>query len=102
MTREILSQAAGVCVDFSHLEETRLLNSEIYQNNLEMIRSYPRGCAHLSAVENKEGVHFLSDLSQMDYLKNYPVEMFPLILAVELENPLARQLEVIDYIKKML
>lgn len=99
----VVKQTAGVCIDFAHLEEARQLSPEEYKQDLSIMEDSLHGCAHLSAVKGDSlSYHFLDNLSEMDYLKNYPAELFPPILAIELENPLAQQLEIIDYIKKML
>lgn len=113
LSEETIKQVAGVCIDFSHLEESKRMFPTVYKANLSMIKQFPSGCAHLSAVRDQMyhdddlkrdlySNHLLEKLSDMDYLKNYPAEFFPPILAIELENPLAQQLEIIDYIKKML
>ncbi len=102
---------AGVCLDFSHLQDAQLLRSSDYENNLEILKKYPVGCNHISAIgkeityyDGKDGKmpfhskHFFNDLSQFDYLKQYPKEFFSKFCAMEVENSLQEQLKAIDYI----
>ncbi|MDD4476924.1 MAG: hypothetical protein PHY40_02080 [Patescibacteria group bacterium] len=111
---EELINYAGVCVDFSHLENERLRGSDLYEHSLLTLKKYPRGCAHLGPVKNvsyvnmengKEYEHYdshrVEKLSEFDYLKKY-VDLIPKIAAVEVENSLTEQLEAIEYIKKQL
>ena len=101
----------GVCLDFSHLENRRLLNQDVYRNEIEIIEKYPCGCNHISAIKkfpfrNKDKLkydsHYLEDLSEMDYLKRYPVNYFSSIIAIELENTIEKQLMVKNYIIELL
>ncbi len=110
-----IKQFAGVCLDFSHLQDAKLLRPQDYENNLKILEKYPIGCNHISAIkkeityfEDKNGKrpfyssHVFTDLSQFDYLKQYPQEFFSQFCAMELENSLAEQLKAIDYIVKLL
>lgn len=108
-----VNQVAGLCVDFSHLETVRRSNKEYYLSDLAMLEEHRAGCAHISAVAagpyynfetNKIQYdrHFLENLSEMDYLLGYPAKYFPPVMAIELENSLAEQLKIKDYIMKLL
>jgi len=103
---------AGLCLDFSHLESDRLLDQKKYGQRLAVIKKYKIGCNHIAAVsrnplaETENGktnsLHFdkhsFQDLSEFDYLKNYPKEFFSEFCAIEVENSLKEQLKAIDYI----
>ncbi len=102
---------AGLCLDFSHFHDAKLLRPNDYENNLNIIKKYPIGCNHISAMDKEVNFydgpngkqpfysnHFFTDLSQFDYLKNYPKEFFSNFCAIEVENSLADQLKAIDYI----
>jgi len=101
-----LNEYAGICLDFSHLENDRLLFPERYNQTLEMIKNFKVGCAHLSAIRKEQHPdperpeeprydwHLLEKISEMDYLKNYPQKYFPEFMAIELENSLEEQLEI--------
>lgn len=109
---EELKQFAGVCLDFSHLEDERRLDKGRFAARIELLEKYPIGCNHVSAVPdkghideyNKEiyAMHHFEDLSEFDYLKNYPERYFSDFIAMELENPLEEQLKAIDYILSIL
>jgi len=106
-----LSKYAGICIDFSHLENDRLLIPERYEQIVSMVKKAKIGCAHLSAIrtethfdlerpsESRHDFHKLEKLSEMDYLKNYPQEYFPEFMAIELENSLEEQLKIKKYIE---
>lgn len=105
---------AGICIDFSHLENDRLLYPERYEQSLQIIKKTKIGCAHLSAIrsairldrevteEVRHDFHKLENMTDMDYLKNYPREYFPEFMAIELENSLTEQLKIKDYIENSL
>jgi len=104
-----LKEFAGLCIDFSHLENDRLLQPERFENFKKLISSFPVGCNHINAIQKEEHFdeeiredrrdrHFFRDLSELDYLKNYPAGYFSDFIALEMENDLAAQLEAKEYI----
>ncbi len=110
---EEIKNFAGICIDFIHLDEknTGLLHN--YSRDIEVIKKYPCGCAHIGAMpksifslgrfeKDYHLGHLLNDFSDLDYLAKYPKSFFPSIIALELENSLARQLEIRDYLGKFL
>lgn len=111
-TEKELDSFTGICLDFSHLENDRRLNKEVFQGTIEMFKKYPIGWAHVSAVMETPHVdidgyftyheHRLKNFSELDYLKNYPLNYFPNFIAMELTNPLKEQQKAIDYILKIL
>lgn len=46
-----LNDYAGICIDFSHLENDKILFSDRYRQSLRMIKNHKIGCAHLSAIK---------------------------------------------------
>lgn len=114
---EEIKDFAGICLDFSHLENDRLLHQKSYQQNLEALKECQKtkdcliGCNHISAVpdithNDLEGspiysIHYLKDFSELDYLKNFPANWFSSFIAIELENSLEEQLRAIEYITDM-
>jgi len=109
---EELKQFAGVCVDFSHLENDRLLNQEKYQHDIAVIERHRIGCGHISAIKDKivrdeknyprYSAHFLENLQEFDYLKRYPLKYFGEFLAIELENSIEEQLKVKEYLSTLI
>lgn len=100
---------AGICLDVAHLEDWFLRRDNEYQNVCDLLKRFPVGANHISAVL-KEPVkdldgdfgyscHFMINFSQFDYLKKYPEEYFGEYLALELVNSIKDQLELIQYIK---
>jgi hypothetical protein len=109
---EELSKWGGICLDFAHMENEIMLNEKKEAEFLSVIQKHPIRCGHISVIKNAFKVsetgeisydsHSLSDLSELDYLRRYPVAYFDSCCAIELENGLEKQLEVIEYIKKLL
>lgn len=114
---EILNKCAGLCIDFSHWEDQgRILKHEGYEKMEGFIEKYKVGCCHISAVneELNEIVdyqtghkissgdnHMMSDFSELDYVKKY-VEYLPEYVSIELENSFEKQLEVKEYLEKII
>jgi hypothetical protein len=100
---------AGICLDFSHLENDRLLRPDVFEKNMEIIKKNKIGCNHISAIKkhyhlNEINVkrfddHFGDSLEEFDYLKKYNKNLFSDYCAIELNNSIHFQLKVIDYIK---
>lgn len=102
-----IKEFAGVCLDFSHLEDDRRMRPENFAINKKIIEKYPVGCGHISAIKKEKkddrySSHFFQELSEFDYLKKYPKKYFPKILAIELVNSIGEQLKVKDYLKNIL
>jgi len=107
--KQELKHFAGLCLDFTHLENDRLTDPEKYKFNLSMIEKFKIGCNHLSVIKKKSNLssdgqprfddHTLTDLKQLDYLKKYPKNYFSSFVAIELTNSMVEQLAVKDYLK---
>ena len=97
-----LAGFAGLCVDFAHWESGLLTENRKYRDFRVLVERIPVGCCHVSALSATPVMchdgpsydnHWLSDFSALDYIRKY-VRYFPDIVSIELENPLAEQLEV--------
>lgn len=110
-----INEFAGVCIDFSHLENSRRFYPDIYRHNIGVIEKYPCGCNHIGPAQNfpfldkdvggseyQHPSHLLENLSEFDYLKRYPQKYFSPYIAIELEENLETQLKVRDYIINLL
>jgi len=103
-----LKEFGGICLDFAHLENDRILEKEKYQRNLSVIKNFPIGCCHISCVKKKPRLdhrnflrydsHQMGELKELDYLRGYK-DYFSGILAIELENSIEDQLKAIEYIR---
>ncbi len=117
LDEEEIKKFAGICIDFSHLENDRILYKEKYRHNVSLIEKYKIGCNHLSAIKKETSrddgskydrlnirydSHEFGDLSEFDYLKNYPLNYFSNYIAIELENSIEEQLKVKEYLKKLI
>lgn len=112
LDEEEIKEFAGVCLDVSHLETDRILDIKKYEHNIKIIDKYGCGCNHISAVKDiitkdeknysKYDTHFLEDLSELDYLKKYPLKYFASFIAIELENTIEEQLKAKEYIVNLL
>jgi len=109
---------AGLCIDFSHLENDRIMSPECYEQIIRLKEKYHVGCGHASAIYAKpfdtrlDGTpetggprvdrHYADTNQCFDYLIRYLHEIQPPVLAIEVENSLTEQLDFIKYIKKLL
>jgi len=104
---------AGICLDFAHLESERRMLPDDYKQKLELLDKYKIGCNHVGAIfekkyadpldgEMKYDSHCLSDLKQLDYLKNYPIKYFSPYVSTELENTFKEQMKVKKYIEDII
>ncbi|MDO8524558.1 MAG: hypothetical protein Q7R99_02935 [bacterium] len=107
-----IEKFSGICLDFSHLENARLLFTDRFKAQENLLLLYEIGCNHIAAISKtkqatEDGAyisfdkHIFKDLSEFDYLKNYPKEFFSNFCAIEVENSLAEQLKAIDYIVEL-
>lgn len=117
LDEKFLQGFAGLCVDFSHLENDRRLRPESYEQVKRLTLKYEVGCGHVSAIYPKERLkrldgsdevrvrfdgHYAESPECFDYLKIYPREMHPPIIAIELENSLTEQLGFKKHILEIL
>lgn len=114
-TAKELENYAGLCLDFAHWENGRLLKQSKYSGFSEIVNQFPIGCGHISAIrpaperdnnpnpDSQPGYdsHWLKDLSELDYLAKYQAYLPP-IISMELENSLSTQIEAIAYLNKLL
>lgn len=110
---ERISEYAGICADFAHLENERLLRTEEFEAVSNELSKHKIGCAHISAITEKSQLnwdgkgdlrfdsHHYSKLAEFDYLKRYE-EYLPDIMAIELNDSIKKQLEVKKYLEKIL
>ena len=109
---EELKKFGGICCDFAHLENDRLLDKKKFQHDIKIIEKYPIGSNHISAVKKFTHIdeigkiryddHHLEDLSELDYLKRYSLKYFSPFIAIELANSIKDQLKTRDYIIELL
>ncbi len=109
-----IKKYGGICLDFSHLENDRILNPELYDRQVEILNKFPVKCNHISAIkkeftfidgksrELRYDSHHLNDLAELDYLRNYPLRYFSNFCAIELDNKLSEQMEAMDHINKFM
>ena len=114
LDEEEVKRYGGICLDFAHLENQRLLNSESYEKNVAVLSKFPIKCNHVSAIkkdfssidqkkrELRYDSHHMDNLSELDYLKNYPVQYFSDFCAIELDNKISEQLEAIEHINNFM
>jgi hypothetical protein len=107
---EEIKKYGGICLDFAHLENLRLLDNERYKKEIEVLSKFPIKCNHVSVIKKEFSFvdsktrklqydsHHLDDFSELDYLKNYPVQYFSDYCAIELDNKISEQIEAINYI----
>ncbi|MFA5013685.1 MAG: hypothetical protein WC520_03970 [Candidatus Paceibacterota bacterium] len=109
---EEIKNFGGICLDFSHLENDRLVDKDKFAADTKCLASFPVRCNHISAIKTKFSLdeneklhydsHMLKKQSELDYLKRYPLEYFSDFCAMELENKISDQLIAIDYINELI
>lgn len=109
-----LNKYGGICLDFSHLENSRILETERYNKEVEIISKFKIRCNHISAIKEdfsfidaekrklRYDSHDLGNHTELDYLKNYPVHYFSDLCAMELTNNITEQMEAITYINSFM
>ena len=101
----------GICPDFSHLENARLMGRGAYvEATLRQLTRFKIGCCHLSAV--RFGVpnrwagewdhHEFGALSDLDYLAPYRSFLPRDWASMELENSFEEQLEARAHLEELL
>jgi len=97
----------GLCLDYSHLENARLQGRASYVEQTERLLSrFAVGCCHISSIRvgdpnawaGEWDHHDFKSLSDFDYLAAYRSFTPPVWASLELENPLAEQLEAAAYL----
>ena len=98
-----IKEWAGVCPDFSHIEDAKYHLPGVYKDFMLYLKADRIKISHVSAIDRSlsppSADHTYKSLSDFDYLKNY-VKYLPEIVALELENPIEQQLEAKKYIEK--
>lgn len=105
-----LGDCGGLCIDYSHWENSQWVNWEGYERMDDLVRRFPIGCCHLSAVRRHEvnrggsgyDHHFFRQLGDFDYLVQYKDHLPPRWLSLELENTWEEQVEAKAYLEKIL
>jgi hypothetical protein len=103
LAAEDLVGFAGVCLDISHLEDTRRNDQRGYAQVKKVIAASRLGANHISAVRsvawkesapgwNQYSDHIASSADCFNYLRNYDSSFFAEFCAIEVENSLAEQL----------
>lgn len=107
-SEEELKKYAGLCLDFAHWENAKLIDCETYKNFDQLVARYPIGCAHISGIRREKknnevwesyDDHWIEESSQLDYLKNYRA-YFPSLMSLEMENSIKEQLVFKQYIEE--
>jgi len=98
-----LQAYAGVCPDFSHWEAARRADDPRYQGFDALVRRYPAGCCHISAIREgdpnpwngRTDHHHFTSLADFDYVDRYREFFPPAWASLEVENSLEEQLDAI-------
>jgi hypothetical protein len=113
LPEETLKSYAGLCLDLSHLESARKQKASAFGIITNLVKKYPIGANHISAITNElryvEEIdaytydrHCLEKLSEVDYIKQYYSDYFGEYAAIELWNSIESQIEIKQYIEKIL
>ncbi|MFA6322675.1 MAG: hypothetical protein WCX71_04340 [Candidatus Buchananbacteria bacterium] len=98
-----LKKLGGLCVDLSHLVLSETIEPQNYSDTMTAVDQYLVGCNHISdQVGDRKNLHYVKNLSDLDYLKSIPQKCFSQYINLELGNPIKEQLELKKYIAKIL
>lgn len=101
----------GLCPDFSHLENARLMGRKaVYERILSQLSRFKIGCCHISAVRpdvpnlwsGEWDHHEYSCLDDLSYLRAYKAYLPRQWASLELENSLKEQSAAISYLETLL
>jgi len=100
-----VEKIGGFCVDLAHYIKQLILNN----NDYRYIFNHRRRksifvCNHLSGYDPQmnQDLHQLSRVNNFSYITNLPDFIFGTLIAIEIENPIYKQMEYIEYIKELL
>lgn len=106
-----LEGAGGICLDFQHWERAKKSNPSVAEKTLQYAKKFKVGCCHVSALPKwknvlqrmvkRVGGHYMVSLDEMDYMLGFK-RYLPQYVSLELENTFERQLEVKEYLEKIL
>lgn len=99
-----VSKIAGFCIDLAHLKAAIARGSDEAFYIISRKGKIKTSCNHLSGYsdESDKDIHFVKSLKDFDYLATLPKSAFGEVIAIEVDNPIADQLEFKDYAAKIL
>ncbi len=110
LTREDLIGFAGLCLDLSHLEDSRRNHPENFARTVALTQVAKVGANHISGVRDLgvrpdgshagTSTHIAETQADFAYLAALPAHCFASVLALELENSLQEQLTFIDTVAR--
>ncbi|TRZ64074.1 MAG: hypothetical protein D4Q79_02345 [Spirochaetia bacterium] len=99
-----VKKIGGFCVDLAHFKtsEERWTKEFLYESSKNKKRYFK--CNHLSGFSFKKGrdVHLVKNKEDFNYLKTLPKFIFGDVMAIEIYNSIAEQLEFKKHIIKLL
>lgn len=111
LTENDITEYAGLCLDFSHLENARIKKLPSYSSTIRLMEKFPIGCCHISSIRGRKfnpislyfgfDRHYLKNMLEVDYIGQY-VQYLPKYISLELENSFKQQLEAKAYLEKLL
>jgi hypothetical protein len=109
---EDLSEFAGLCIDLSHLEDSRRTCQHVFNETLRLCGAYSVLANHISAVatsptEIRNGLaafssHHSNRPEEFNYLHGMAAATIAPLCALELENSLAEQVSLIPFIQSVI
>lgn len=105
-----LASYGGVCPDFSHWEAARRARDGEYEGFDELVRQFPAGCCHVSAIREgdpnpwngRTDHHHFRSVEDLDYVVRYREFFPPRWVSLELENSLEEQLAAVHHLETLL
>lgn len=99
----------GICPDFSHWEAARRARDPEYRGFEELVRRFPVRCCHISAIREgdpnpwngRTDHHHFTRLEDFDYMERYRDFLPRDWVSLELENPLAEQLQAMERLNQL-
>ena len=99
-----LKKIGGLCIDLSHLWSAKNRNVTEFDRCNEAAKNHKVKCNHLNGYDAKDmhDLHYVSNNSELDYLKEIPKKFFGKIIALEMYNTIEEQLKFKKYIVKIM
>jgi hypothetical protein len=101
---------AGLCIDLSHLEDSRINNLVAYTQTARLADFLSVPANHISGIltvsqESHDGIPSYADHNadrpeNFDYVHELPEEVRAPLAALELEIPLREQLKIVSYLEE--
>jgi len=99
-----VEKIGGFCIDLSHLKAAISRGTEEAAYFFSKKNAPKVACNHLNGYDPvaMKDIHFIKNLGSFDYLTSLPKHAFGKIIALEVDNSIAKQIKFKEYISRLL